>query len=168
MEQRISIVTTGPLFDGRASDAFQTAADEFVDEVVWLLETEVKANTPVGVFGSQGGLLAGIHGQVYVPGTPLVYGVVGHQSVYGDIVERGRQPGKMPPKGSLLRWIEVVLGKSEAEAKSLEFVIRRAIAAKGTDGAAMFYKAFESSHVQIAKIASDKGLTIASTIDGAP
>lgn len=165
MEQRVQIKKSGPLFDA-APEAFQQVSDEFVAEVAALLEATVRTFTPAGVYGNQGGLLAGIHGTVYNHGTPQVFGVVGHQSVYGDVREAGRKPGKMPPKGSLVRWIEVVLGADRKRAEALEFVIRRKIAQRGFDGAWMFAKAFETSEAKIAEIAEAKGLRIAFALGG--
>lgn len=158
MDLKIEIRPSGPLFDGSAAAAFQDAADEFVEEVVALLESEVRALTPVGVFGAQGGLLGGIHGEVINHGTPLVYGVVGHQSIYGDVREAGRQPGRMPPAGSLIRWIEVVMGADPHTAKRIEYVVRRKIGQKGYKGAFMFDRAFRDNEARITGIAEEKGL----------
>ena len=166
MKQKISIKHAGPLFDGTAPGLFQDSADALVAEVVTLLEAAVRSMTPVGVFGAQGGLLAGIHGEVYNHGTPQVYGVVGHQSGYGDVREEGRRPGKMPPAGSLVRWIEVVLGADKRHAERIEYVIRRKIAQKGYDGAYMFDQAFAANESRITEIAESKGLLLAFHLGG--
>lgn len=167
MEQRVTFKATGPLFQpGEIDASFQAAADRFVHEAVALLETEVRALTPVGVFGAQGGLLGTIFGEAREPGTLRVHGVVGHQSVYGDVIEYGRQPGKMPPTGSLIRWIEVKLGTDRHTAERLDFVIRKKIATKGFPGAFMFERAFENSQEPLNRIARDCGLELAFNLGG--
>lgn len=51
---------------------------------------------------------------------------------YASIIEYGRRAGSlMPPKEVIVRWIQRRLGKSEKEARSLQFVIRRAIKRRG-------------------------------------
>lgn len=137
--------------------------------MVALLEFEVRQRVPVGVFGDQGGLRAGIYGEPFNLGSPMVYGEVGHQSVYGDVIALGRKPGgRMPPQGSLLRWIEVVLGADAKEAQRIEFVVRRKISQKGFEGAFMFDKAFSENEDRITKIAHEKGLYLGFTLGGTP
>jgi len=50
---------------------------------------------------------------------------------YASIIELGRRPGKFPPPGVLRGWITRRLGKTEAEARAMEFVVSRAIARRG-------------------------------------
>lgn len=167
MELAYKIEFSGPLFDGRAPGILQEETDAFIVEAVAFLETLVKQYTPVGVFGAQGGLLAGIHGDPIQLGTPVAMGIVGHSSgIYGDVVERGRQPGSMPPKGSLIRWINVILGIEGKKAESLDYVIRRKIAQKGTKGAAMFFRALEDGWPTLLEIAQKHGVGIADKMRG--
>lgn len=63
-------------------------------------------------------------------------------------VEDGRSPGKMPPWGpgsSLALWVERKAGGDSSAA----FLIARAIGRRGTQGAHMFQKAFDSSRSEI-------------------
>ena len=166
MNQVIEIQKSGPLFE-QPEAVIQEGTDRFITEVTALLENAVKSITPVGVFGAQGGLLSTIHGETVDLGTPSAMGIVGHQSPYGDVIEMGRRPGgKMPPEGSLIRWIEVVLGADENTAKRLEFPIRRKIAQKGFAGAMMFEMGLEMSKEQIAAIAEKCGIGIAYKLGG--
>lgn len=68
-----------------------------------------------------------------------------HLPDYWKFAERGRGPGKMPPKGSLLQWMEwkhimpqmttLKSGKTVLPSmESLEFLIRRKIGREGTQG----------------------------------
>ena len=51
---------------------------------------------------------------------------------YAGVIEHGRRAGsKMPPKEAIVRWIQRRMGKSEKEARSLAFVVQRAIARRG-------------------------------------
>ena len=68
-----------------------------------------------------------------------------HLPDYWRYAENGRGPGKMPPKGSLMKWLEwkrilpspvqLPSGKTYIPSmESLEFVIRRKIGRVGTEG----------------------------------
>ncbi len=72
----------------------------------------------------------------------------------------------MPPPGSLLRWIEVVIGADELHAKRIEFPIRKKIAQKGFEGAFMFQKALETNWDNISRIAQQCGIDIAFNLGG--
>jgi hypothetical protein len=121
--------------------------DVFVDEttkvlrlVTGRLESEVTRRTPRGVFGSSG-LAGSIFGEV-VPRGLAVSGMVGTPSPYGEVVETGRRPGKMPPIAPLALWAERKLGVSPEESTEVGFLIARKIARKGTSGAHMFERAW--------------------------
>ena len=93
----------------------------------------------------------------YDPGEPLQnisfsinsaagrFEMVFHMPDYWKWAENGRNPGKMPPKGSLTRWMEwkhilpspmqLKSGKTVLPSmQSLEFLIRRSIGEHGTEG----------------------------------
>lgn len=56
-------------------------------------------------------------------------------SSYGPVIEHGRRaPKKPPPKEVIVRWIQRRLGKTEDEARSLAFVVARAIGRRGLKG----------------------------------
>lgn len=158
----VRITTKGALLDGKAPAIIQAGLDRFVTMATQFLDNEVQKRTPQGVMGYQGGLISTINSEVTGKGTPLIKGTVFHGSKYGDVVERGRTPGKgMPPKGSLVRWLEVKLGLSTKEAQRIEFVVRRKIGIRGTKGAEMFEKAVTENLGRLEQMAQECGLKIA-------
>jgi hypothetical protein len=168
MNLTVVVTQKGAIFDGKAPAIIQSALDSAMSEAVALLEREVKARTPQGVFGVQGaGLRASVHGEIFLKGTPAIKGIIAHQSKYGDVIEKGRTAGKtLPPPGSLLRWIEVKLGVGEKKARQLEFVIRRKIGKKGFEGAHMFEKALSANEVKLMAIFDRAGFNIARRLNG--
>jgi hypothetical protein len=56
-------------------------------------------------------------------------------------VETGRAPGRMPPSAPLELWVSRKLGITDP---SVVYLIRRAIGRRGTKGAHMFQKGFQS------------------------
>ena len=166
MELKVSITTQGKIFDGKGPEIVQRNLEDFLYEATMFLEAEVKKGTPTGVFGASGGLLSTIHGEVVEKGSPTVKGIVGHQSIYGDVIEMGRRAGKAwPPEGVLLRWIEMKMGVDAVQAKRLEFVIRRKIGQKGFPGAHMFQNAFERGWPKLVTMADKKGFDIAKELN---
>lgn len=166
MNLSISVETKGALLSGKAPAIIQAGLDGFITEATMFLLAEVKKRTPQGVGGAQSGLLGSIQADVTGKGSRLVKGTVMTAQQYGEVIEKGRTPGKgMPPKGSLVRWIEVKLGLSEQEARRVEFVIRRKIGARGFDGAAMFEKAVTENQSRLEAMAERYGLKIATELD---
>ena len=162
MELKVSVTQKGKIFEGKAPEIINSALTSAMYEATSFLEKEVKRRTPVGVFGAQGGLLSTIHGEVIGKGTPVVKGIVGHQSKYGDVIEKGRTAGKKwPPEGVLLRWIEVKLGVEDNVAKQLEFIIRRKIGKKGFPGVHMFERALIENWPKLQEIFDHCGFNIA-------
>ncbi len=159
---RARIEKKGKFFDGKSTAVVRDQLVRALQEVTIFLEGEVKTRTPVGVYGDQGGLKASIFSEVLHKGSAVVKGLVGHQSVYGDVVEKGRRPGKaMPPKGALVRWMEVTFGIDSDTARQLEFVVRRKIAKKGFEGAHMFEKALAEEWSTVDNIFNNAGFKIA-------
>ncbi len=165
MSFRTTLKANGPLFS-RGPEAVQKEMDALVTEAVVFLEREIKERVPQGTYGAQGGLLGSIHHEVTGQGTNMVYGVVGTAKAYGEVVERGRRPGKYPPKGSLMRWIEVKFGVDPREATQLEFLIRRKIAKKGTKGAAMFYRGMMENLTQLEAMGNRHGIELKVDLSG--
>ncbi len=154
-----TLKASGPLFS-RGQEAVQQQMDALVTEAVVFLQREIKERVPQGVYGAQGGLLGSILHEVTGQGTNMVRGVVGTAQAYGEVIERGRRPGKYPPKGSLLRWIEIKFGIDPREATRLEFLIRRKIAKKGTKGAAMFYRGMMENLTQLEAMGNRHGIEL--------
>lgn len=161
MELNLNITSRSPLVTGGAGTIVQKNLDRFMDTATLFLLAEVKKRTPQGVYGAQGGLLASIQSEVSGKGTPAVKGRVLTAHAYAEVVEKGRRPNKgMPPKGVLLRWLEVKLGLTPHEAERVEFVVRRKIAVKGTEGAHMFEQAISDNMGRLEAMAKRCGLAI--------
>lgn len=158
MELRVSILTKGKIFEGKAPEIIQQARQESMYEATAYLESLVKQLTPTGVYGASGGLVSTIYGEVLEMGSK---GIIGHQSIYGDVIEMGRRAGKKwPPEGALLRWIEMKIGAQGKAAERLEFVIRRKIGQKGFPGAHMFDQAFKKGWPTLKEIFDRVGFKI--------
>jgi hypothetical protein len=154
------ITAEGALLTGNPEQIVRRNMRAAMHEAVQFGVRRVKGRTPQGVMGAQGGLLASIQGEVREPGGDVL-GIIGTPSIYGLAIEKGRKPGgKMPPAGVMVRWIEVKMGVGEEEAKGIEFVIRRKIAKKGTDGAFMFQQTMEEDGPQFQNIFERYGIRI--------
>lgn len=166
MAERIRI--SGPLLSGSTPEIVQRRIDRFIVEATLFLSREVQKRTPQGVYGYQGGLISTIGQEVTGKGTQLIKGRVFHvKPQYGDVIEKGRSPGKgMPPPGTLLRWIEVKFGVDGKTAQRLEYVIRRKIGRKGFEGAHMFERGLDENWSQLMDMAQRCGLEIARELDG--
>lgn len=161
MKINISVHTTGALLSGKGPDIVQKKLTRAIESATKLLDREVKARTPQGVFGAKGGLLGSIQNEVTGKGTLLVKGVVGSAHKYAEVIEKGRRPGKgIPPRGSLVFWIAKKFGIGANAAAKLEFVVRRSIGKKGFAGAHMFEKAFDENQGKIEAIFNKAGFDI--------
>lgn len=167
METSVSIRISGPLLQGKSPAIIQQHQEEAITEAVMFLLPRIKMNTPVGVFGDQGGLRASEQAEVQGKGTPVVRGIIATASIYGEVVEKGRRPNKgMPPKGSLVRWLEVKLGLDEKTAQRVEFVVRRKIGKKGFPGTHMFEKGLEENMGALQGIFQKHGFDLAEALNG--
>lgn len=116
-----------------------------VQEILLLLEREIKDATPVGVGGA-----AGLRGSIThaMMGTALTGGVgvagkVFTPAPHGLPVELGTKP-HWPPIEPLVDWVHHKLGVPMAEARGVAFLVARKISRKGTEGAHMFEKTFSA------------------------
>jgi hypothetical protein len=161
MDLKVGINLKGAIWDGKGPELVQAGLTSAMYEATSFLEREVKKRTPKGVGGAQGGLISTVHGEVTGKGVPVVKGIVAHGSAYGDVVDKGRRPGKKwPPEGVLLKWIELKMGVDEVQAKRLEFVIRRKIGKKGFSGALMFEKTLDETWPRLKDIFDRGGFEI--------
>ena len=166
MNLSIHIDTSVAVLEGKGPAVIQTGLDGFVSEAVAFLQAEVMKRTPQGVFGAQAGLLGSIQSEVIGKGTPVIKGVVMSAQKYAEVIEKGRTAGKgMPPKGSLVRWLEVKLGLDAQTAARIEFVVRRKIGRRGFEGAHMFEKAVTENQGKLDAMAERWGLKIATELD---
>lgn len=114
----------------------------------------------------------------YDPGEPLQnisfsinsaagkFEMVFHMPEYWKWAENGRNPGKMPPKGSLTRWMEwkhimpsqmtLKSGRTVLPSmESLEFLIRRSIGRHGTEGSHTWEQTYNELKQRLIKDVSD-------------
>jgi hypothetical protein len=168
MQMNARIEVSGPLLTGQPAEIVRQHVHRFVYEAVLLLEREVKQLTPQGVSGAQGGLLSTIKHEPPRQIGETVRGIVATASPYGEVIERGRRPGRgWPPRGSLVRWIEVKFGLPTREAQRIEYLVRRKIARKGFDeGAHMFEKAFNNNLPALQRMAEREGLKLSVELAG--
>ncbi len=117
-------------------------------EGLMLLERAVKLKTPEGAGPIH--LRDSIHPKVRISGKS-VRGILGTPLVHGQPVESGTRP-HFPPTGPIQHWVEKKLGYSGKEAKSVAFLIARAISRRGTKGSFMFEKAFSENESAVMRI----------------
>lgn len=162
MELKATVTTKGVIFSGKSPEIIRKDLLSAMYEATAYMEKKVKERIPQGVFGMQGGLMSTIFGEVVQHGTAVI-GNVGHgMPKYGDVIEHGRRPGqKMPPAGSMLRWVEIKTGLSGKEAQRVEFLIRRKIGKTGFAGVHMFEKTFNESQNKMQQIFNQAGFNIA-------
>ncbi len=166
MDMTATVTIKGNLFAGKVPRIVEKNLQAAMYEAVAFLERAVKEITPRGVLGAEGGLLSTIQGEVMGKGAPLIKGVVGTGSKYGEVVEKGRTPARaMPPKGVLVKWLAWKMGIDDTTAARIEFVVRRKIARKGFEGAHMFEKAFTENFSHIQGIFERMGFSIAREMD---
>lgn len=163
MNFQITITKSGKL--NQAPQIVQANLDQAITEATLFLDAKVKANTPQGVMGAQGGLLGSIQYDIPGKGTPLIKGMIMTAHKYAEVIEKGRRPGKGVPKGVLIPWIQKKLGVTdEKELASASFLISRKIKLKGFKGAHMFEKALTDNWPQVQTIFNRCGFKIVSEL----
>jgi len=68
---------------------------------------------------------------------------------YGFFVERGRGPGRAPPRGALREFLRRKLGVAEEDIDRREFALSRRIAAVGTRGRPFLEPALDANRNQV-------------------
>jgi hypothetical protein len=118
-----------------------------ITEALLVLLSEVKKGVPVGA--------GPIHFRDTIfhrinMGEPVT-GILGSPSKYGEPLEYGTNP-HFPPVAPIQHWVEKKLGYSGKDAKSIAFLIARAISRRGTKGAHMFEKGLTEKETAIIRI----------------
>ena len=114
-------------------------------EAMNILETEVAQNTPVGVGGVlQGGIRGTV--QTHLRG---VVGVEGPASKYGDVIERGRRPGRWPPRDAIELWVKRIIKPEAKKLKSMAFLVQRKVGKIGFKSKFMFRDAERKLKVRV-------------------
>ena len=117
-------------------------------EALNLLEREIKKKTPYGAGPIH--LRDTIHEKVRASGKKVI-GIIGTPLQHGEPVELGTRP-HFPPTGPIQFWVERKLGITGKEAKSVAFLIARAISKRGTKGAKMFEEGFGEAESRVVRI----------------
>lgn len=117
-----------------------------MDVAVGQIERVVVDNTPVGATGhARQSMTTDIQGS----GIDLTGRVFSRdEPVKIASLETGRKPGKMPPISALELWVRRKFGGDRQAA----FLVARAIGRRGTRGAFMFRKAYESEKPKIERL----------------
>jgi hypothetical protein len=119
-----------------------------VTEASLLMEGAIKQLTPVGA------------GPIHLRDTIFhkieafgenVWGLISTPAVYGEPVELGTRP-HFPPVAPIQHWVEKQMGLSGSEAKSVAFLIARAISKRGTKAQKMFTISVEQHEADVIRI----------------
>ncbi len=108
---------------GEFRQAISLALADWGDAVLEEADRNVPVGASIGLSLKQSG--------DRIPGRPRDWVMVRYDAPYALYVHEGTR-AHWPPKGVLVRWIQLVLGKSSEEAERLDYVIRRKIARFGT------------------------------------
>lgn len=114
-----------------------------MNESLAYLRMLIVESAPVGVTGH-------LRGSVFtsIRGKPTdLRGIVASPLEYAIIVERGRKPGRFPPRAPIELWARRVLGDA-----SLWFVVARAIARRGIAGKHIFEQAAQKGEGTVKRI----------------
>lgn len=131
-----------------AATVVKDELQDAMDASLSLLETLAVDETPVGATGhARQSITTRIRGE-----PPNFRGELVMGARYGMPLERGRKPGKWPPRAAIALWVRRKLQVSDDEVESVAFLIQRAIGQRGTSGAAMFYKAYEAGYSKVMRI----------------
>lgn len=164
MELKIKIDVQGALLKGKAPEIVQRNLDEAITRATMLLWNEVLKRTPQGASGSKNGLLNSIKADVILKGTPVVKGIIVTDKKYGEVIEKGRQPGKgiaEAARPALIQWVNVKLGIEGKAAERVAFLISRKIKKYGFEGHHMFEKALNENMGKVDDIFKKAGFDIA-------
>jgi hypothetical protein len=132
----------------RFPEASRAARVSRVTEALLILESEIKKETPVGAGPIH--LRDTVFQKVQTSGES-VWGMVATPAKYGEPVEMGTKP-HFPPIGPIQFWVEKKLGYDGKEARSVAFLIARAISKRGTKGHKMFGNSMEKRHADVTRI----------------
>lgn len=132
----------------RYPEAARQSIKSRVMEALLYLEREIKRLTPEGAGPIH--LRDTIFPKMEVRGDS-VWGFVGTPAIYGEPVEFGTRP-HFPPVKAIQHWVEKKLRISGKDARSVAFLIARAISRRGTKGAKMFGKGVQISESDVIRI----------------
>ena len=123
----------------RYPEESQAAQVAKITEALLLLESTIKPMVPVGAGPIH--LRDTIFQKTMVEGES-VWGMIGTPAEYGLPVEMGTRP-HFPPVAPIQFWVEKGMGLTGKEAKSVAFLIARAISRRGTPARQPFESGYE-------------------------
>lgn len=132
-----------------------------VAKTVTTAESEVVPRTPVGATQT---LRAGYATDGPRGGRGRWRAALVNPTVYHDIREDGRRPGRMPPVDALIPWVGTVLGVPIEDRRSVAYVVARAIGRRGYTGAHMIERGWAVTRRRIRPDLRKAGLAIAREI----
>lgn len=132
-----------------------------VEAATLTFAAEVIPRTPVGATAV---LRGGVQTEVVGSGVDVV-GRVFNPVSYAAPVETGSRP-HFPPVGPLRLWVQRKLGVSEAESRSVAFLVARAISRRGTKAREMFKQAGVAARGRIEGIFDAMNQRIAQRLNG--
>ncbi len=135
-----------PLFNGQAQRVIDEEMRRALNAGVLHLKGAILPETPVGVTGA---LRQGVQTSITGDALSLV-GRVFDPVAYAMPVESGSRP-HFPPVAPLQLWVRRKLGiTDEGEARSVAFLICRAISRRGTRAVQMFRRSFDAHRDRVA------------------
>ena len=129
-------------------EAAMAARTAKLTEALQLIDRVIKLKTPVGAGPIH--IRDTMFGQVTQMGEST-QGIYGTPAAYGEPLECGARP-HFPPVAPIQHWVEGKLGLSGQQAKSVAFLIARAISRRGTPAAHMFDKGFAENEAAVMAI----------------
>ena len=134
-----------PLFNGTSSKVIDEEFRQALNAGVLHLKGQIQPATPVGVTSH---LRQGVQTSITGAATSLV-GRVFDPVAYAMAVEGGSRP-HFPPVAPLQLWVRRKLGiGNEKEARSVAFLIARAISRRGTPAVRMFRNAWDANRDRV-------------------
>jgi hypothetical protein len=162
---QIEVIMTGTALVGNPSDIINQALNKAISNSLEQVQNSIAAFTPLGVTSR---LKSSFYKRIlFLPS--LVEGYLHTKSSYFNATEYGRPKGaRMPPKGALLDWL-LLKGRdiySLAQAKRVEFLVRRKIKNNPKGGVFMAKKGAEASLVIVQAIMDSTGRDIEVKLNG--
>lgn len=134
-----------------------------VAESIEVARSHVVPKAPVGWSGQ---LRAGYQTEVTRRNTAKPRAALLNPTLYHDVVEDGRQPGRRPPVEALIPWVGSKLGIPPGpERRAVAFLVARKIGASGTKPQRMVEEGWDTARKQIQPKLKEAGLRIVKTIE---